>query len=92
MFSVMTPTVFGVATTIAAFLPLAPIDNETGRILASFSGIIVLALCFSIFDSKCILPAHLARVRFDKPKQNGMWVKCQAWSARTLEALRDGPY
>ncbi|MEM6577921.1 MAG: efflux RND transporter permease subunit [Pseudomonadota bacterium] len=92
VFSVMTPTVFGVATTIAAFLPMALIDNEIGQVLASFAGMIVLALCFSIFESKCILPAHLAKVRFDRSESNGLWERCQRWSARALVSVRDGPY
>lgn len=92
VFTVMTPTVFGVATTIAAFLPMAFIDNEIGQVLASFSGMIVLALCFSILESKCILPTHLAKVRFDPTKRNGLWARCQRASACALETVRDGPY
>ncbi|MEM6480901.1 MAG: efflux RND transporter permease subunit [Pseudomonadota bacterium] len=92
VFSVMTPTVFGVATTIAAFLPMALIDNEVGRILSSFSGMIVLALCFSIFESKCILPAHLAQTRVYPQMHPSLWSRCQQWFAQTLERLRDGPY
>lgn len=92
VFSVMTPTVFGVATTIAAFLPMALIDSEVGQVLAGFSGMIVLALLFSIFESKCILPAHLAQTRFDRSKSEGLWFRCQNWSARSLETLRDGPF
>ncbi|MCV6595115.1 MAG: efflux RND transporter permease subunit, partial [Silicimonas sp.] len=52
-------TVFGVLTTIAAFYPMLLIDNPLGKVLAGFSGIVILALIFSLIESKFILPAHL---------------------------------
>ncbi len=53
-------TIFGVLTTIAAFYPLMLIKNDFGRILASFSMVVCVALVFSLIESKLILPAHLA--------------------------------
>jgi len=55
-------TVFGMSTTIAAFYPLMLIQNDLGRILASFSGVVIAALVFSLVESKLVLPAHLASV------------------------------
>jgi multidrug efflux pump subunit AcrB len=60
-------TVFGVMTTIAAFFPMLLIENAIGKIFASFSGIIILALLFSLLKSKLILPAHLAHLSLDAP-------------------------
>ena len=59
-------TVFGVLTTIAAFFPMLLLDNPLGRVLAGFSGIVILALVFSLIESKFILPAHLARIKLDQ--------------------------
>ncbi len=63
-------TVFGVLTTIAAFYPLVLIKNDFGKILASFSIIVCVALLFSLVESKLVLPAHLASVsiKSKKPK------------------------
>ena len=53
-------TSFGVLTTIAAFSPMLWIDNELARVLAGFSTVVILALIFSLIESKLILPTHLA--------------------------------
>ncbi|MEM1082183.1 MAG: efflux RND transporter permease subunit, partial [Pseudomonadota bacterium] len=73
-------TVFGVLTTIAAFYPMLLIDNALGKVLASFSGIVILALIFSLIESKLILPAHLAHVSM---RQSG-----GSWIARSWRALQ----
>ena len=39
-------TVFGVLTTIAAFFPMLLLDNPLGKVLAGFSGMVILALIF----------------------------------------------
>ena len=52
-------TIFGVMTTIAAFYPLLMIDNPLGKLLAGFSAIVIIALLFSLLESKLILPSHL---------------------------------
>ncbi|MEX0301883.1 MAG: efflux RND transporter permease subunit, partial [Leisingera sp.] len=61
-------TVFGVLTTIAAFFPMLLIDNPLGKAMAGFSGVVILALIFSLIESKFILPAHLAHVPL-KPRR-----------------------
>ncbi|MPW29267.1 AcrB/AcrD/AcrF family protein [Agarivorans sp. B2Z047] len=69
--SVSVATVFGALTTIAAFSPMLWIDNELAKLLASFSAVVIFALIFSLIESKLILPAHLAAIRYpsitDKP-------------------------
>lgn len=65
---VATATIFGVMTSIAAFYPMLLIENPLGKVLAGFSGVVIIALLFSLFESKFILPAHLARIDLtDKP-------------------------
>lgn len=63
-------TVFGTLTTIAAFYPLLLIKNDLGKILASFSVVVITALIFSLVESKLVLPAHLASISINniKPK------------------------
>ena len=62
---VATATIFGILTTVAAFFPLMLIDNALGKIMASFSGVVILTLLFSLFESKFILPAHLAAISME---------------------------
>lgn len=73
-------TVFGVLTTIAAFFPMLLINNPLGKVLASFSGIVILALIFSLIESKFILPAHLAHVSLSQAPRHTLgrfWTRVQ---------------
>lgn len=88
-------TVFGVFTTIAAFFPMLLIDNPLGKVLAGFAGIVILALIFSLLESKFILPAHLAHTRLDdKPKYllTRGWAKVQTAAQIGLGWVRDRLY
>lgn len=59
---VSVPTVFGVLTTIAAFVPLLFVEGESREMFRSIGFVVVLAMLFSILESKLILPAHLAGI------------------------------
>lgn len=63
---VMKPVIFGVITTIIAFLPWAfltgPVRTQTQQI----SFVVVAALIFSIIECMFILPAHLAHMKKQK--------------------------
>lgn len=88
-------TVFGVLTTIAAFFPMLLIDNPLGKVLASFSGIVILTLIFSLIESKFILPAHLARVPMDQGRRyllTRIWGRVQDASQGSLLWFRDRIY
>lgn len=88
-------TVFGVLTTIAAFFPMLLIDNPLGKVLAGFSGIVILSLTFSLIESKFILPAHLAHTPFDaKPRYllTRGWAKVQNAAQVGLNWVRDNLY
>lgn len=88
-------TVFGVLTTIAAFFPMLLIDNPLGKVLAGFSGIVILALIFSLLESKFILPAHLAHTPLDaKPRYllTRAWAKVQNVAQSGLNWVRDNLY
>ena len=60
---VATATVFGVLTSVAALYPLTTIDSALGKLLGSFAIVVIVALLFSLFESKFILPSHLATVK-----------------------------
>jgi multidrug efflux pump subunit AcrB len=63
---VATATTFGILTSVAAFYPLLLIGNPLGKVLASFAGVVIIALLFSLLESKFILPAHLAGLSINK--------------------------
>ncbi len=88
-------TVFGVLTTIAAFFPMLLLDNALGKVLASFSGVVIFALGFSLLESKFILPAHLARVPLDAKSVSlpaRTWRSLQAVARAGLNGFRDHIY
>ncbi|MEM1163968.1 MAG: efflux RND transporter permease subunit, partial [Pseudomonadota bacterium] len=88
-------TVFGVLTTIAAFYPMLLIDNPLGKVLAGFSGIVILALIFSLIESKFILPAHLAHIRIDQGRRgilSQLWGRVQDAAQSGLFRFRDRIY
>ncbi|MCR9056015.1 MAG: efflux RND transporter permease subunit, partial [Rhodobacteraceae bacterium] len=93
---VSTATVFGVLTTIAAFFPMLLIDSPLGKVLAGFAGVVILALLFSLLESKLILPAHLAHISMDKTgKSNPLsrgWVRFQGFARGCLMGFRDRVY
>ena len=89
---VSTATIFGCLTTIAAFYPLLLIQNDLGKIFASFSMVVIVALLASLLESKFILPAHLATIHLDaKPKKNILargWRRCQTAASACLEFVK----
>jgi len=89
-------TVFGVLTTVAAFVPMLLIDNPLGKVLASFSGVVILALLFSLMESKLILPAHLAHIQLSDGAPSGwaarLWGRVQSAARAGLTGFRDRLY
>ncbi len=93
---VSTATVFGVMTTIAAFYPLMLMKNELGKILAGFSGVIMVTLLFSLLESKLVLPAHLAAITLDDPGGSSQaptpWKRFQAMMSGLLDTFNRRVY
>ncbi len=57
---VATPATFGVLTTIVAFMPTLFVQGVFSAFPAACGWVVILCLCFSLVESKWILPAHLA--------------------------------
>ena len=57
---VAVPVIFGVLTTIAAFIPLIFAVGVMGEMISVIGYVVVLCLGFSVVESQLILPAHLA--------------------------------
>ena len=55
-----TPVIFGVLTTVAAFLPMLAVPGSMGKLVRGLPIIVIVSLLFSLIESLLILPAHLA--------------------------------
>src|SRR5690554_1928129 len=58
------PATFGVLTTMIAFTPMLMIEGVMGKIWESIAWVLILCLGFSLVESKLILPAHLANMKY----------------------------
>lgn len=90
---VLKPVIFGVLTTIIAFLPWAFLTGPTRMFTQQISFVVVAALTFSIIESMFILPNHLAHLkkqRFDGPM--GGFMKLQRRVADSLLWFADNIY
>ena len=61
------PVVFGVITTILAFLPWLFVSGSTSEFTRHITWVVILALVFSLVESLLILPSHLSGM---KPRQD----------------------
>jgi multidrug efflux pump subunit AcrB len=57
------PVIFGVATTILAFLPWIFLSGSTSEFTRHITWVVILALAFSLIESLWILPAHLSNMK-----------------------------
>ncbi|MBY6064785.1 AcrB/AcrD/AcrF family protein [Pseudidiomarina sediminum] len=60
------PATFGVLTTMVAFIPMLMVDGGMGAIWESIAWVVILCLAFSLVESKLILPAHIAHMKYSK--------------------------
>ena len=84
---VIVPAVFGVLTTVAAFLPLTQVTGRMGNVFGQMAVAVVLCLIFSLVESKIILPSHLAHIDVHKKPTNAVsrfWVRFQGSIANRL--------
>ena len=61
------PVVFGVITTILAFVPWLFVSGSTSEFTRHITWVVILALGFSLVESLLILPSHLSNM---KPRTN----------------------
>jgi multidrug efflux pump subunit AcrB len=85
---VATPATFGVLTTIAVFAPSLFSTGPEGAFFVNISVVVILCLVFSLIESKLILPAHLAQMKFTPIKETS-W---RAGFNRRFFGFINGPY
>jgi len=57
------PVIFGVLTTVMAFLPWLFLSGSTSEFTRHITWVVILALVFSLVESLWILPAHLSKMK-----------------------------
>ena len=60
---VCVPVIFGVLTTIAAFLPILLLGGQMGAFFNAIGAVVVFCLAASLVESQLILPGHIAHRR-----------------------------
>ncbi len=91
------PVVFGVLTTVAAFLPILLIEGNMGKFFSIIGWVVVVCLFFSLLESQLILPAHLAHRKtegymFEKTRLVQGWIRFQGVFADALESVANNFY
>lgn len=91
---VSVPVIFGVLTTMAAFLPLLLATGRMGGFFSVIGYVVVIALVLSIVESQLILPSHLAH-RNHAEASTGFskrWNTLQGKLAGWLEGVANNHY
>jgi multidrug efflux pump subunit AcrB len=96
-FEVSVPVIFGVLTTVAAFLPILLMGSRMGEFFSVIGWVVVICLVFSILESQLILPAHLAHRKtegylFADSKFVSKWIQFQSVFANALTDFAKNVY
>jgi multidrug efflux pump subunit AcrB len=91
---VAVPATFGVLTTIAAFLPILLVTGVSGQFFSAIGWVVILCLCFSLIESKLILPAHLAHMKVKRYGEgtHNVFVRFQRFFSEGLHHFVDNFY
>ena len=94
---VFTPVVFGVLTTIAAFLPMLTIEGRMSDFFSIIGWVVIVCLAFSMLECMLILPAHLTHRKTEKYPLEGTplvegWIKFQGKFSKALESFATNTY
>lgn len=91
---VSVPVIFGVLTTIAAFLPLIMVEGRMAGFFAPIGWVVIFALICSLIESQLILPSHLAHRDRSEPTAGvaAWWNRFQGRLSGWLERLAEHHY
>ena len=91
--AVFVPVIFGVLTSVAAFLPIVMLPGRMGGFFGTVGKTAILCLALSLLESLFILPAHLAHRKISRDKGSEAnafsagWQRFQASLSAGLERL-----
>ncbi|MFQ5416907.1 MAG: efflux RND transporter permease subunit [Myxococcota bacterium] len=95
---VSVPVIFGVLTTVAAFIPLIIAPGALGQIFSGIGIVVCCCLSFSLVESTLVLPSHLGIVRSARgtgAKRSGVrarWKRFQTVMSGSLVRLAHRGY
>ena len=94
---VSVPVIFGVLTTVAAFLPILLLDGPMGAFFNTIGAVVVFCLIASLVESQLILPGHIAHRKtegylFENSYLVSRWQRFQGGIANRLEYFSDHGY
>ena len=99
---VSVPVIFGVLTTVAAFVPMIFAPGAFGQIFGVMGTVVICCLFFSVVESQLVLPAHLGHMKMgpapsapDTAAGDGLparWKRLQRRLASSLESLAEKRY
>lgn len=91
---VSVPVIFGVLTTVAAFLPLIMVQGRMSGFFAPIGWVVIFALVCSIIESQWILPSHLAHRKHSEPSTgfSAWWNRFQGRLSKWLENVASNHY
>ncbi len=85
------PVVFGVLTTVVAFVPMLFVVGPSGRMVRVIPMIVIACLVFSLIESLFVLPAHLAHAGSRQTRGRNpvtrTWLRFQGAVASALQRL-----
>lgn len=94
------PVIFGVLTTVVAFLPMVQAPGVMGQIFGTIGIVTMCCLFFSLVESQLVLPAHLGHMRIGarekkKEREGGVaarWRRVQRVLATSLDRVATDLY
>jgi multidrug efflux pump subunit AcrB len=94
---VSVPVIFGVLTTVAAFMPMVLGPGELGQVFGTIGIVVIWCLFFSVVESQLILPAHLGHMKVEQEEVDGegassRWKRVQRRFSSGLERLAEQRY
>ena len=94
---VAVPVIFGVFTTMAAFLPILVIEGMMGAFFKVIGWVVIVCLVFSILEAQLILPAHLAHRKtegypFERSAVVQAWIRFQGKISDGMEFVAERLY
>ncbi len=84
---VAVPVVFGILTTILAFIPMLLLTGESSVFGTSIGGAVIVTLVFSLIESKLILPAHLSHLEIHTQSKNPLMLMLDRARAKVSGGL-----
>jgi multidrug efflux pump subunit AcrB len=91
------PVIFGVLTTVAAFMPLMTAPGPLGQIFGAIGLVVICCLILSLVESQLVLPAHLGHMRLQEREVRegsiaGRWRNLQRKVASGLQRAANDVY